>query len=356
MRSAKQRVSSRGELTTEQMVVLVLFAAAALILITFWVKTQYSIEGLKDIEACKLSVEGYAKLWTNPTGTSFTDFHLVQPDCKRRVITFTKNHVEMNGKKVGYYDTKKNKSEKSYRTLTPDIVNSVAASEMATCWYEFLEGKSYWTNDVDIGNDNTACFVCGELHFDKDAKGAFTADQQTPFFSFLSTNPSRPYPKVFTDRPTYLNYLYLQPHLCDHSGDSFVPGTGGDTKVLFIGSGTNETKWYDQKSDQSCEEQFLQKVLIGKKISDWDVKWSIPLLMLAEPVPVVDPVSYDPPMRDLKLTTNQSYVIIFYQLGKDKDTKENSETGVKEVTGTTYAPIIIPSSKFSTKMCETFIG
>ncbi len=338
----------RGEFTIEQMVILLLFAAAALILIVWWMKTQYSVLGVKDVEACKLSVEGYAKLWVNPTGTGVTDVHLVQPDCKRQVITFTKDHVETNGKKTSVYDPNTQKSESSYSQLTPGIVNSVAASEMSTCWYEFLEGKSYWTNQVDIGDDNTACFVCGELHFDKDA--TFDASKQTLFMDFLATNTSRPYPKVIgTQPPTYLDYLYLQPHICDHSTKSKLPGTG---MISFMPSLIYGVYWYDPKNDTSCEQQFLEKVLIGESITKWQfgLVAAVPGTLVPT-IPLPKYQNYVPPMRDLKLTPDQSYVIIFYQLGQDKGVTDENQ-----VTGTTYAPLIIPASEYTTDLCGTFLG
>ncbi len=334
----------RGEFTIEQMVILLLFAAAALILIVWWMKTQYSVLGMKDVEACRLSVEGYAKLWVNPTGTGATDIHLVQPDCTRQVITFTEDHVETNGKKSGYYDPDRQKSESSYSTLTPGIVNSVAASEMATCWYEFLEGKSYWTNQVDIGNDNTACFVCGELHFDKGA--TFDASKQTPFFDFLATNTSRPYPKVIGSQPpTYLEYLYLQPHICDHSTKSIAPDTISLLKPFGI-------PWYNGSEGGSCEQQFAAKIVFGQVEGSALTVLGIPHFLPTE-------YKFVPFMKDLKLTPDQSYVIIFYQLGQDEDLvkkRQNGEVVDTQPAGTTYAPLIIPASEYTTDLCGTFLG
>jgi len=201
----------------EQMAGLILIAAVLIVLLVWWMKVQYAYTGDSKIEACRLSVTGYAKAKLDVPGS---DSHFVDVDCERRVLTFTKNRLELNGKKFAFWDPDEGKERTSYSTLTPNIVNSVAASEMATCWYEFLEGKSYWTNEVDWGDDNTACFVCSELHFGKDAP----TFQGTPFFDFLRTNQSRPYPKTIpkthytpgTAPPDYFKYLYLGDRICNH--------------------------------------------------------------------------------------------------------------------------------------------
>ncbi len=335
----------KGDVQWGTVIAVVLLAATTLILLSWWYVQQQAINSHKEVEACRLSVLSYAKS-TIDAPSPLTDPHLIDVDCTRRVITFTKDHVELDGKKESYYDPGTGKSASRYATLTPAIVNSVAASELSTCWYEFLEGQSYWTNGVDVNNDDTACFICGELHFDTQAPdyGA------TPFLDFLATNASRPYPLVVAgqQRPTYLEYLYLEPHICDHSGISKIPGSAQHGAASGV-------EWYSKDSDESCEQQFLQNVLLGKSVDEF--RYVIPSIRIPKvgAVPVassqIEKIDFKPLMRDLELQRDQSYVILLFQLGEDQDTTKQGEP-----TGATYAPIIVPYSRFDTTLCGHFIG
>jgi|GEM_PF-3206618 len=318
----------RGDLSAEMLALLAFFAVGLVVLVIWLSGALFTASNTKDIEACRASVEGYAMLQLDLPGA---DANLMTPDCTRRVITFTKNAVEMNGKKARFFDPRMNQTVKQYAKLTPEIVNSVAASELSVCWYEFLEGKSYWVNEVDINDNDVGCFVCGELRFSKEA--TFDVTTQTLLFDYLETHESRPYPSLVKEKPTYLEYLYLQPRICDHSGTSSENTVG---------------EWYEKSDSRSCEQQFFDKVLavgpqtVTREYSTKDEgKVTTPVNL---PAPAIS-------MYDLKLTPDKSYMIIFYQLGEDKN---KGKDGSPE--GTTYAPILIPSEKFSTEMCETFLG
>ncbi|MGF7473507.1 hypothetical protein WFJ45_22140, partial [Salmonella enterica subsp. enterica serovar Minnesota] len=63
------------------------------------------------------------------------------PECKTFGVVFYDDHVEINGKTVKVYDTRKKASVRKFDGLTDDIVNRVVAEELRGCWYEFLEGK-----------------------------------------------------------------------------------------------------------------------------------------------------------------------------------------------------------------------
>lgn len=335
----------RGSLELDETVALIITVAAILILITWWAINQMSIMNMQEIERCRLSVLSYAKSWVDPVDIpGMADQHLFDVDCKRRVVTFNKRGIEVNGKSKKFYDPEKERYAKSYGKLTPEILNSVAASEMSICWYEFLEGKSYFTNEIDLDNDNTACYVCGELRFAPDVE--YDASGQEKFFSFLASKKSVPYPQG--RELTYLEYLYLGEHLCDYSGESMLPGTSDPTVVgeglgiPGVGAGIS---WYKKNEPETCEEQFLNKALIGGKIERWGI--GIPL---GQTYKAIRFESYQPPMENLTLNASQSYYIVFYQLGEDKD-KEDGKT-----TGTTYAPMLLPSTRFTGKTCEKFIG
>ncbi len=312
-REERVRGARRGDLTLEQTAALLLIAAAAIILLLWWSHVHTAVTGDEEIQRCRLSVLSHAKLWLNPTGTGWTDAHLTPIDCKRRVITFAKKEVELNGRKTLFYDPELEKKRERYRELTPGIVNSVAAHELATCWYQFLEGKSYWVNEIDIGKNDRGCFICSELRFTTDAP-SYAPEE---FFPFLRREASRPYPKSVPsnevtgkqERPTFFEYLYTEPRICDHS-----------------------RSWYTDRADKgkSCEEAFYEYITRRPLDTYW-------------PKQLLNP--------ELKIEKGTSYYVLLFQYGRDQD-----RTDEKEPTGTTYAPIIMPAASFDTKLCETYLG
>lgn len=298
----------------EQVVLFIVIAASAIVLFAWWYNVQHAALATKKVEACRVSVTAFAKSWVDVPATPFSknDVHLVDIDCERRLVTFTKDHVELNGKKARFYDPAAGKWRSSYKVLTPAIVNSVAASEMATCWYEFLEGKSYWTNEIDWGDNDNLCFICGELHFDKEAKQAYENKDPTPFFNFLKEHESRPYPITVKKegRPSYFDYLYLSERICNHD--------------MSNSAGMSHT-WYGRylkdHPDATCEEAFFN--FLQEK------KWF---------------------NTSLVLNPDTSYRILFFQHGTDKGKKKG------KVTGASYAPLLIPAEQLSTNLCERFLG
>jgi hypothetical protein len=308
----------RGSLELDETVALIVTGMALLVLLTWWTITQMSLMETEEIERGRLSVLSHAKSWIDTNIPGVQDPHLFSIDYKRRVVTFNERGIEVNGKRGKLYDPGKEKYVKSYSALTPDIVNSVAAMELAICWYVFLEGKSYFTDNIDIDLDDTACYVCGELRFAPEV--ALTGEPEA-LLSYLASHQSRPYPQE--REVTYLEYLYLQERLCDTSGKSKLPGTAragvvGDSIGLKDG-----ITWYDPEATESCEEQFLNKALIGGIIKEWGL--GLPLSGMN----VFDAIrfeSYQPPMENIIVTPEESYYILFYQLGEDQEKKMGNAT------------------------------
>ncbi len=299
----------RGELVWEQVVVLIVIAAAALVLFTWWFNAQRTLLDDKEIDACRISVTGYAKGWIDLAVAPLADAHLVDIDCMRRVITFTEDHVELNGKQARFYDRDAGRNKRSYSELTPEIVNSVAAAEMAICWYEFLEGQSYWTNEVDIGSNDHSCFVCAELHFDADVRAS--GYTPAPLFEYLRERESRPYPRGLPGeaKPVFHEYLYMSERLCNH--DRNWPG---DT-------------WYERYLERfpgaSCEEAFYHFITVEQGWQD----------------------------EAIELAADKSYRVLFLQHGRDM-----GKTKEEDPTGTSYAPLIVPASEFDRELCGAFLG
>lgn len=318
----------RGETTTDETVTIIAIAAATLVLIVWYISFHGSINDTKDIEACRTSVQAYAASMGDTPGA---DFHLFDIDCQRRVITFTEDKVELNGKNHRYFDISSAKTKKSYSDLTSDIVNSVAASEMSTCWYQFLEGKVRWSNEIDIGNDNTACYVCSEIRFEEDY--GVSAE---PFFDFLKMTESRPYPKPFNEeRPLYFDYLYMAPRVCEHRlSDYFTQRVP-------------EGDWFVYSGRETCEKEFFKYIT-----QDWR-KVPVQLDLIFTQIKFWDFEIHKTPILDetIELSSDNSYVVMFYQFGKDW-----GETDDGTPTGTSYAPLIMKSSDLDTTVCETFLG
>lgn len=327
---------------TREVIGLFLLAVVAIALFTYWYGVQNRLADDSEIEACRLSVQAYAIAWVD---TPLTDIHFWDIDCKRRAVVFTEEHVEVNGRKQKHWDPLREESRATYKKVTVDhalsgegqiglsqeVVHSVVASEMSRCWYQFLEGKAFWS-DIELAlKKKTACFLCSEIRFAPDfvrqaLEARYDKNGQT-FLEFLSEEPSMPYPRGDRDeRPSYLEYIYLAPHVCDHAkSDWYTPGAG------------------------TCESQYLEKHLVGTKT--WTGQEGLGTESKQEHKEVTITRTAVMDFTAMEPLRPRSYIVLFYQDGARK-----TQNDAGEDVGTTYSVILVPERDLSKVRCEAYLG
>lgn len=154
-------------------VVLLIFV----VLLLFAKSLNELITAKTDREVCRASVLAQSTVLILPEGEN-----IVSPDCKTFHVKFFDNHVEINGKTIKVYDSRKKDVIKKFNGLTDEIVNQVIAEELRWCWYQFLEGKRILFGVAALFplSSERACFLCSEITFDNSVK----ADSFTGFYDY----------------------------------------------------------------------------------------------------------------------------------------------------------------------------
>jgi hypothetical protein len=164
-----RRWTWQGELTSLDAVVYTVLAAVFLlfvILLLNMIRVNMN-QSFGDREVCKLSVQTYVSTQYRVANVDVAP-EISSIDCSRRLITIGKDHIELNGKEMSYFDGLQNKTVKNYEQLTPDIVSAVVADELAGCWYQFLQGKVDLfgdSPDFSLFNTRRRCAICSEISF-----------------------------------------------------------------------------------------------------------------------------------------------------------------------------------------------
>jgi hypothetical protein len=159
----------RGELTTAQIVTLVVLVASFLVLLFFLF--FLNLGGTSEKEICRNSVS----MRTSPVLPSET----IPLNCKTSYICITED-----GSCEQWANTEKKKVK------TKDEVYQILAEQMADCWWMFGEGKLDY-----VGKDlthNNYCSICSQVAFDGSLAsisdfrdGNISKDD---FYSYLSTH------------------------------------------------------------------------------------------------------------------------------------------------------------------------
>ncbi len=177
----------KGAMEWDLIVTMAIFAVVTLVVIVILTKFIWGVnDTFSDRETCRLSVLGHQATTYQVAGKTVTP-EIISIDCKRRELTVFKDHVELYGQKIAFYDGKEGKLVKKYDEVTPDVLNALVADEMAGCWYQFLEGKNDFIDKVTIdwGNNNKRCFICSEISFDKEGFVAIPESEQRQFLDSL---------------------------------------------------------------------------------------------------------------------------------------------------------------------------
>jgi hypothetical protein len=181
-------IYKKGELTTQQIVVLIVLIASFLVILFFVIRLNLGGESEKEI--CRNSVI--------TRGSSVIPAESVPLKCSRTYVCLTGDRncdlllnpiIERVGSEEDVYD--------------------VLAEEMAECWWSFGEGKIDYVGEKIARNNY--CSICSQLAFDsslmdiKDNEGNFVFSEGTiskdKLYDYLSK-------KEYSDGITYSQYLF----------------------------------------------------------------------------------------------------------------------------------------------------
>jgi len=177
-------IKKKGEMTTAQIVTLVILIVSFLIILYFIFFADFGETSNKNL--CRQSVV---------MRSSVSGGEVVSLDCETHYLCLSKDGSceAMSG------------SQDVEKVGTKDDVYEFLAREMADCWYMFGEGKLKYLGDELLGN-NLYCSICSQIAFDDSVKNIDGLSggeiDREEFFSYLSQN------KVVGSEETYAEYLF----------------------------------------------------------------------------------------------------------------------------------------------------
>ena len=174
----------KGELTTEQIVLLIILIASFAVILFFLLKLNLGQE--TDTEICHNSVV--------TRGTSIIPTDALPLKCKKQYVC-----ISLDGSCEAM-----TKPDDLIKVKTEEDVYKALAEDMADCWWMFGEGKvNYAGSEVD---PKLYCSLCSQIAFDDSVKNLFgnqdSFDKKNLYDYLAKTKRS--------DGQTYLGYLNLQ--------------------------------------------------------------------------------------------------------------------------------------------------
>ena len=187
--------NKRGELTTQQIVILIVLIMSFVVILYFLFRLNLGESSEKEICHNSVVMKG------NPV-LSKGDVPL---NCKRTYICLSKD---------GSCEAMTNPNIKKVETL-PEIYK-VLADEMADCWWMFGEGKVKYVKDKLL--QNNYCSICTQLAFDDSINDSVEGIEggeisQDDFYKYLSETP------MSEGGETYTEYFF---------GTNNIPGLKAD--------------------------------------------------------------------------------------------------------------------------------
>ena len=177
-------MKKRGELTTQQIVMLVIAIASFLVLLFFFRLLDFGQE--TDAEVCRNSVA--------MKGGSIVSSEAIRLNCQRKYLCITEDGTceGMTSPKVEEVKTK-------------EEIYDILANEMADCWWMFGEGKIDY-----VGKDftkNNYCSICSQIVFDDSLSGIEGIDfeiSKDELYDYLSTK------NIPNKKMTYAEYIFRE--------------------------------------------------------------------------------------------------------------------------------------------------
>ncbi|MEK6897639.1 MAG: hypothetical protein AABW93_03860 [Nanoarchaeota archaeon] len=179
MKNLKKRWDLKGELTTKQLVTLVILIVSFIIIL--FLIFRLNLGETTDKEICHNSVvlQGQSKIASGPL------------DCKINYIC-----ISGGGDCQGFPATDKAKVNPKNEI---EIMKAIA-DEMADCWWQFGEGKINYGSGAISGHVDYA--ICSITAFDKKIQEKVSEISYSEFYNFLKTS------KKGDSTESYLQYLY----------------------------------------------------------------------------------------------------------------------------------------------------
>lgn len=164
-------MNRKGEMTTEQIVILIVLIASFAVILFFISRLNLFSENEDNICHNSVVARGNVAKISGSTSNS------IPLDCERSYICITSDKVCPNMQKPIVIKVKT--KEDVYRAL---------AEEMADCWWMFGEGKINYVG-ADMF-DKLYCSICDQIVFDASVKKIFDSDNfsRVEFYNYLVKN------------------------------------------------------------------------------------------------------------------------------------------------------------------------
>jgi hypothetical protein len=183
-------MKKRAEMTTQQIVILIVLIASFAVILFFLSKLYLGSESQKEL--CHNSVVMRANM---PIGGDS-----VPLNCKREYVCITED---------GSCESLTNPIK--YKVKTEEEVYEILANELADCWWMFGEGKiDYVGKDTFPG---LYCSLCSQIAFDDSVQKIFNANEfdKRNLYEYMANNE-------ISNEETYSKYLYGTNDLSEISG------------------------------------------------------------------------------------------------------------------------------------------
>ena len=176
-----KRWMKRGELTTSQLVMLIILITSFIIILFLLFRLNLGEQTNQEI--CRNSVIA--------RGSPVLPTETIPLNCKRSYVCVTEDDSCES-----LTDPIKEKVE------TQEEAYGVLANEMANCWWMFGEGKVNYVGE-DF-TENLYCSICSQIGFDDSIKEIFPEGkvEKEALYKYMQEN------KVSGREETYLDYLY----------------------------------------------------------------------------------------------------------------------------------------------------
>lgn len=164
--------TKKGELTTQQIVLLIILIASFAVILFFLFRLN--LGKTTDLETCHNSIV--------QRGSGVLPKESIPLNCKTQYICLTKDGT-----------CEKMTSPQIEKVNTKEEVYNVLANQMADCWWMFGEGKLNYVGDTALSS--LYCSICNQVAFDKSVKNIPELSNgeinQNDFYNYLSnTKPS----------------------------------------------------------------------------------------------------------------------------------------------------------------------
>ena len=210
----KMNKEKRGELTTAQLVTIIVLIASFVIILSLFFRLD--LGKTSDQEICHNSVvlKGQTKIVSGPL------------DCKTNYLCISANSdcTDFSASEVVKVSTDTEKIK--------DETMKAIADAMSSCWYEFGEGEIDYASGSVFGNK--ACAVCSIVNLDNSLKDVSISYDE--FYNYLKTTKK-------TDSQTYLQYLYSTNNIGDFNNfylTNYLSNNLDPNKEYFILTGISK--------------------------------------------------------------------------------------------------------------------